>query len=116
MGYTHYFQQKKEISDDAWSNICKDTKVIISGLKKSKIKLTSNHPSKVMVDEVAGYINFNGVGDEEYETFAISKGFDSQFNFCKTAQNPYDLAVTATLMIVEHHAPNHFAISFLSLD
>lgn len=111
MGYTHYFPQKKAVSPEAWSNICKDTKTILEHQKKASIPLASDHPSEVMVNEKAGYINFNGVDDDSHETFAVSQKLDSQFNFCKTAQKPYDLAVTAVLMVIEHHAPAHFETS-----
>ena len=111
MGYTHYLPQKKSVSPEAWSQICKDTKTILESQKKASIPLASDHPSEVMVNEKAGYINFNGVGDDSHETFAVSQKHDSQFNFCKTAQKPYDLAVTAVLMVIEHHAPAHFETS-----
>jgi hypothetical protein len=42
-------------------------------------------------------IVFNGVGADAHETFFVSAdGVD--FNFCKTAQKPYDIAVTASLI------------------
>lgn len=40
---------------------------------------------------------FNGVGDEAHETLAISRTTED-FDFCKTARKPYDLAVTASLI------------------
>jgi hypothetical protein len=42
-------------------------------------------------------IVFNGVGADSHESFYVSAdGVD--FNFCKTAQKPYDIAVTASLI------------------
>ena len=52
-------------------------------------------------------------GDCSHETFTIEREFDTSgftqqergkyFNFCKTAYKPYDLAVTACLVIAKHH-------------
>ena len=52
-------------------------------------------------------------GDCSYETFLFSQTFEPlawqvpedgrYFEFCKTARRPYDLAVTACLVIAKHH-------------
>ena len=109
MGYTHYFQQSKAVSDESWDKIKKDTKKIIKDQIKAGIPLESNDSkNKSMVS--SSEINFNGVDDDSHETFYITKEKMKDFNFCKTARKPYDLAVTATLLIIEHHAPEHFDI------
>ena len=47
-------------------------------------------------------IRFNGKGEEGHETFMLTP--DSQeFNFCKTAQKPYDIVVVAILCLLAHH-------------
>ena len=33
------------------------------------------------------------------------------FNFCKTAAKPYDLVVTAILVLAEHFSEGHFKVS-----
>ena len=47
-------------------------------------------------------IGFNGKGeDDSHETFLIKRGQDG-FQFCKTAQKPYDIVVCAALIILRH--------------
>lgn len=46
---------------------------------------------------------FNGVGDNSHETFEINTKWDGEFNFCKTAAKPYDVAVTACLCLLKFH-------------
>ncbi len=113
MGYTHYFQHKKNIKNDVWNKICDDVEKIISYCQNNGINLASNMENSTnMVHKKLGIINFNGVGDDEHETFDIFKKpiINDDFTFCKTAQKPYDLAVCSTLLIVHYHAPNHYHI------
>lgn len=51
-------------------------------------------------------IAFNGMGNEGCETFIIEKNPDDmgEFNFCKTNDRPYDLMVTATLLLCAGYA------------
>jgi hypothetical protein len=111
MGYTHYFKQVKEIDDDKWDNICKDAKQIVKYCDENGIELVSNDSRvKGLVQRSKGFINLNGVGQNSHETFYIQKELMKEFNFCKTAHKPYDLAVTAILLIIEHHVPGNFKI------
>ena len=57
-------------------------------------------------------IRFNGVGDDGHETFLLnredkpaewSSDQENVFNFCKTACKPYDIYVTATLILARFH-------------
>jgi len=61
-------------------------------------------------------------GDCSYETFAIDRVFQLEkwqepdenglyFDCCKTAFRPYDLAVTAVLLIARHHLGDAFQVS-----
>ena len=60
-------------------------------------------------------------GDCSHETFRLEQEFDTSdyeptkknnkyFNFCKTAYKPYDLAVTACLVIAKHHLKTQITI------
>ena len=47
-------------------------------------------------------------GDCSHETFAFNQNESddpSDFRFCKTAYKPYDLAVTAALIVIKHYVP-----------
>ena len=54
---------------------------------------------------------FNGVEGDGHETFVINRVDDDHmphheimvFDFCKTAHKPYDLCVTACLIVLKHH-------------
>jgi hypothetical protein len=72
--------------------------------------------------EVSDYqIRFNGVGNDGHETFILKKsGWEFkdvdrpnhlQFNFCKTARKPYDLAVGLVLLVAKNHSPNSIRVS-----
>ena len=44
-------------------------------------------------------------GDCSHESFRFDRVADSTFAFCKTAFKPYDIAVTAALIAIQHHLP-----------
>ena len=69
--YTHYYELKKPIDDESWKKICIDTKKVIKYYKKLNINVEANHPSGIMVSNKKKYINFNGIGDDSYETFSF---------------------------------------------
>lgn len=116
MGYTHYYPRKvKEIDDvKAWKDFIKDTQQLLKYAKtQMHIGLSSNHPSNKIIPPDKSYINFNGVGDYEHETFEIEfkHSSDRDFLFTKTARKPYDLCVCATLLLLHHHLPKIHEIS-----
>lgn len=55
-------------------------------------------------------ICLNGIGDDVHESFYLPRD-DVKFNFCKTARKPYDLIVTAMLIMADYHAPNAYRIA-----
>lgn len=57
-----------------------------------------------------GLIAFNGVGDDGHETFWLER-HGHGFNFCKTAEKPYDVVVVATLIVADAIAPGVLLIS-----
>lgn len=110
MGYTHYFKQNKPVSDQQWEAFEKDAKVIIDHVQnKLGIVLISNDSNGVIINNER--INLNG--DEsrnlEHETFYLEKDY-KEFNFCKTARKPYDIAVCSLLLLAHEHMPEHHEI------
>jgi hypothetical protein len=90
MGYTHYWNFIEEPSKEKFVEFVEGVKQIVATAQEAGIDIT---------DEEYGddKIVFNGVGADAHETFFVSAdGVD--FNFCKTAQKPYDIAVTASLI------------------
>lgn len=92
MGYTHYWTIKEAIDSDAFDKLQKGIKEIIK---------TANEAGIPVADESTdGIIAFNGIGSGSHETFVIQLG-DTGFNFCKTAEKPYDAVVTASLILLK---------------
>jgi hypothetical protein len=90
MGYTHYFNFIEEPSREKFIEFVEGVKQLVATAQEAGIEIA---------DEEYGddKIVFNGVGADAHESFFVSAdGVD--FNFCKTAQKPYDTAVTACLI------------------
>jgi len=104
MGYTHYFEHT-EISQEVWDKIVLDCKLVCKDqpieddLDGSEPKFTNT------------FITFNGVDYDGHETFDLNRKGSAGFTFCKTAAKPYDLAVTACLLIYKHHSPDTMILS-----
>jgi len=114
MGYTHYYYQKKSLTQKQWENVCIETFQILDYCKGKKIKLAFEYdnPAPPLVNN--DQIRFNGVKDEGHETFIFLKKKPEEkicsdksryFYFCKTARKPYDLAVCLVLLSLANHAP-----------
>ena len=106
MGYTHYWNFSKVIKDIDNS---KEKFTAAVDLFKEKLK---ELPKSIRLGNGIGKgepiitpteVVFNGCAEngEDYETFAITFSddeSDSEFNFCKTARQPYDAAVCLALL------------------
>lgn len=93
MGYTHYWNFTEEPSREKFIEFAEGVKQLVTTAQEAGIDIA---------DEEYGddKIVFNGVGADAHETFFVSAdGVD--FNFCKTAQKPYDTAVTASLILAK---------------
>ena len=55
-------------------------------------------------------IFINGVGEQAHETF-LMRTDDVGFNFCKTAEKPYDSVVTAILILAKTVFKNDIEVS-----
>lgn len=92
MGYTHYWTIKEPIDSDAWDKLRKGIQQIVGTAQDSGIDIKDESNDERIV--------FNGVGAGEHESFFLELG-DEEFNFCKTAGKPYDIAVTASLILLK---------------
>ena len=116
MGYTNYWHQYNDFTDEEWKSILQEYDYIKEVLENNGI----------IVDETTdkSEIRFNGRKDKnEYEeTFVLNKdakpyntpktyeGEDLSFNFCKTRMQPYDIAVWYLLTQIQRICPS-FSIS-----
>lgn len=102
MGYTHYFQITDERARDIMPKAAEIIKDIFKTFPKvSKcLKGGNGFDGESFIDEE--FIIFNGDAEkgEDYETFYID-AYDMDFHFCKTARQPYDLAVCLCLIALK---------------
>ncbi|GGI98142.1 hypothetical protein [Paenibacillus hunanensis] len=120
MGYTHYWYRPKEIEPITFVKIKMDFERVLPALTEAGIKLGNGYGLgfPIMNGEM---ILFNGPGSQGYEGMNFPRILtlhpDDQpneqghhFEFCKTDQRPYDLAVTAFLLIAKHHLQDDLII------
>jgi hypothetical protein len=110
MGYTHYFEQETKPTDEQWAAITSHFRnLYISCLltEPLPIQVEDDQPGSPVIDHDC--IRFNGIGENGHETFVLRQE-DEYFAFCKTAHKPYDLAVTAALLLTNHFAPYRYNI------
>lgn len=103
MGYTHYWNFIEEPSREKFIEFAEGVKQLVATAQEAGIAIA---------DEEYGddKIVFNGVAENSHESFFVSAdGVD--FNFCKTAQKPYDTAVTASLILAKKIFGNNFKVS-----
>ena len=111
MGYTHYFYRKAELDAKKFSRYAKlIEKLVDTPEAKAILAEEYDEPSKpALVGE--DLIKFNGKDDEGHETFYFPRFMQSNaysfkedgllFEFCKTAQKPYDKYVVASIILAK---------------
>lgn len=95
MGYTHYWTptNKTEFTPKVEEVIKSITN---SAYADNLIQQESDINLPPIVDNNSVF--FNGVGEAGHETFHFVCG--SEWNFCKTAEKPYDIIVVAVLTVL----------------
>jgi hypothetical protein len=116
MGYTHYWSFRSVKGETAkieavYQKTIKECQKIVLVYQKEFGHL-QGYSAHTKLGQYGG-INFNGSKDEAHETFVLREHFkeNSDFNFCKTAQKPYDLAVVACLCILQHRLKDAIQVS-----
>ena len=112
MGYTHYWTPSRPLTSTSFSRIKAAAEQIVS-IAKNELEIDlgdgcGDKGTKPIFEEA--YFAFNGRENEGHETFHID-GDVRGFTFCKTAQKPYDVAVTAILCLCEHYTDGTFGVS-----
>jgi hypothetical protein len=93
MGYTHYWKFNEKPSQEKFSELVEGVKQIVATAEEAGIAIGEQ------VYE-SGYFSFNGVDGGAHETFSIDIQTQEE-DFCKTAEKPYDMAVTASLILAK---------------
>lgn len=97
MGFTHYFTLNATITETKWKRFTNHVNRILANVPND-IDIVNGHGAtgtEPLVNDKE--IAFNGLGELSHETFYVSRNGQG-FNFCKTAQKPYDVAVVACLV------------------
>lgn len=112
MGYTNYYETKKTVGTaKQWAAFIEDVNKIF---KATDIPLANGRGDAGTLPTVSkSVVSFNGVEDDSHETLYIErvstarmdKGDKLVFNFCKTAEKPYDKVVVAVLVALKQHFP-----------
>ena len=98
MGYTHYWKTKRAFTEEEWKKFTDGTKKIVKSSKVSiKGGLGTGQPSYTN-EEIR--LNGDSSKGEDYETFVVTKK-EIDFEFCKTARQPYDEVVCACLLLMK---------------
>ena len=97
MGYTHYWKFNQEPTPEKFTEF-------VEGVRQ--ITATADEAGIPIGEELykSDYVRFNGVGDGAHESFYIELPVgDERYDdgFCKTAEKPYDTAVTASLILAK---------------
>lgn len=102
MGYTHYWEGTPTVSEECVKHI---KRIVGDGKRKGIIAFESDSEKPPFV--ASEQVRFNGIGSDAHETFHVVFG-SNQFDFCKTAQKPYDVYVVAVLSAIEYHTDGAF--------
>lgn len=99
MGYTHYFSIKADATPEMYKAFSDEAHEI---LRTADI-YTGIDIADGMGEVMSAWqadderVMFNGLGDDSHETFLVTPN-SVGFNFCKTAEKPYDAVVVACLI------------------
>lgn len=111
MGYTHYWTQVRDFTVAEWSDIRTDIGDILKEAQHNQgISLADGGGEGGTSPDISDkFISFNGLGDDAHETFVVNRvrptldddeiryGKRRGWDFCKTAEKPYDAVVVAAL-------------------
>jgi hypothetical protein len=114
MGYTHYWTQTRDLTEQEFGDFIGAARRIIQTAEGKPTDTAGGyHTEPVQICGGRGTgkptlnkdeLILNGNGPNlDHETFAINRVIDSDaWNFCKTARKPYDVVVTACLIVLAH--------------
>lgn len=113
MGYTHYWSLKDStLSQKNFDKVLKDIQKIEKHFAKDNLLFSGNGEGKgIYYDgglmggkfECHGfYMNGDASKGDDHETFNFNVG-ENEWNFCKTARKPYDIAVCMILLSLKYH-------------
>lgn len=110
MGYSHYWDMSRDISERNFKKLTSDMKKIEAFVEAitEKTEAFSLHHANGEGNGVLYYSDqfcFNGDANigADHESMHIRLGANDSWTFCKTARKPYDLAVCLILISLKYH-------------
>lgn len=107
MGYTHYWESTGRIYNEHLKEAIRYMGIVVNDNTDILAGGDGTGKPEITDDE----IRFNGIGDSSHETFSISTDWKGTFNFCKTAEKPYDVIVVACLVVLKYHLGDSVSVS-----
>ena len=116
MGYTHYWNTKRDFTTEEWTELQR----LAERLFENYGYLLAGWNGEGEPECDGEDIRFNGIGHQSHETMHIHRerlgkpdwvlqedyDRDGEFNFCKTAEKPYDYVVVQLLRGAKMIAPD----------
>jgi hypothetical protein len=93
MGYTHYWRFNEQPAKEKFAEFVEGAKQLVATAQEAGVEIGDEKYDWNLVV-------FNGVGAGAHESFFFDY-HDFDFGFCKTAQKPYDMVVTASLILAK---------------
>jgi hypothetical protein len=104
MGYTHYWKITERLDKDwdKWTSFLPDAMKIMSYAEaKLDIPLADAFGETKGDEQISlSGVSMNGYAENSHDSFVLSPEV-TEFDFCKTAQKPYDTVVTAILVLAK---------------
>jgi hypothetical protein len=114
MGYTHYWKITERLDKDwdKWTSFLPDAMKIIShASQKLDIALADAlGETKGEATVSLSGVSLNGYGEDSHESFVLTAEI-TKFDFCKTAQKPYDRVVVAILILATEYFGNDIEVT-----
>lgn len=118
MGYSHYYHQKRDYTQEEWKQLQADVSTLLKYVEHRAGILIRNWNGSDKATISRDVINFNGAGDDSCENFIIERERKTcehtgqkGYHYCKTNRKPYDTVVTALLCYLTSVSETHGATS-----
>jgi hypothetical protein len=90
-------------TDAQWAAFTKAARKLLASTKIPLAGPNGEPGTKPEIDD--HWVAFNGVGEDAHETAAVEREAN-EFEFCKTAEKPYDEVVVEFYKLVRKHLPS----------
>lgn len=110
MGYTHYWSFVAPTRATAARAIAKYDDALRDCMQ---ILSETRDELNLAIDDGPSFVAVNGSGQEGCEPFVLAKRIEGNMPtfFCKTRAMPYDIVVTACLIVLSHHLKDLIEVS-----